>query len=117
MIASRDSLLVARSLIIVVLLVLELFQDGVELVEAVRPETLVVLDPVVDGLERAAVEAVQPPPSVLADGDDIDLAEHPQVLRDLRLGEAERLDEVVHGPLAAGQEVEDLPPPGLRHVE
>jgi hypothetical protein len=36
------------------------------------------------------------------------------VLRDLWLSEAEPADEGVHGQLAPGKQVEDLPPPGLR---
>jgi hypothetical protein len=35
-----------------VLLLLEVFEDGVQLVEALGPRALVVLHPVVDGLER-----------------------------------------------------------------
>jgi hypothetical protein len=37
------------------------------------------------------------------------------VLRDPGLGEAEQANEVVHGSLAAGEDVQDLPPPGFRH--
>ena len=35
------------------------------------------------------------------------------MLGDLGLGQAEGADQVVHRPLAAGQDIEDLPPPGL----
>jgi hypothetical protein len=35
------------------------------------------------------------------------------VLGDLRLAEAERAHQVVDRPLAAGQQIEDLPAPGL----
>ena len=46
---------------------------------------------------------------------EIDLAQDPQVLGDLRLGQPEQLDEIVDRPLALGEEVEDLPPPGFGH--
>ena len=64
-----------------------LVEDGVERVEPLRPGALVALDPVVDGLERprrlagTAVAVPRPgrrPPHV---------SQHPQVLRDLRLGD------------------------------
>ena len=37
------------------------------------------------------------------------------MLGHLRLGEAEQLHEVVDGPFTVGEEIEDLPPPGLGH--
>jgi hypothetical protein len=37
------------------------------------------------------------------------------MLGHLRLRDAELLDEVVHGTLAAGERVQDLPPTGLGH--
>src|SRR3954470_21760662 len=43
----------------IVVLLLEIFQDVVQQLEALRPQPLVALDPVVDGLEREAVEAIQ----------------------------------------------------------
>ena len=68
-----------------------------------------------DGLERVAVQPVQPLASVFAHVDRPHLSEHPQVLGHLRLGQPERPHEVVHGPLAAREGVQDLPPPGLGH--
>jgi hypothetical protein len=69
----------------------------------------------VDGLERTAVQPVQPLPSSFAHVDHSYLSEHSQVLRNLRLGQAEQRDEVVHGAFPAGEDVQDLPPPGLCH--
>jgi hypothetical protein len=37
------------------------------------------------------------------------------VLGHLRLIEAEHVDEVIHGPFPAGEDVQDLPPPRLGH--
>jgi hypothetical protein len=37
------------------------------------------------------------------------------MLRHLRLSESELADEVVHRALAVGEEIQDLPPPRLRH--
>src|SRR5216117_3737830 len=62
------------------LLLLEFLQHDVQLVEPLRPGELVVLHPVVDGLERVAVQPVQPLPSFVTHVDGSDFAEHPQVL-------------------------------------
>ncbi len=66
----------------------EFVQHGVQGVEAVGPQSLVVLDPVVNRLQRRPVEPVEPLPAVLADLDGAHLAQDPQVLGDLRLGES-----------------------------
>ena len=76
---------------------------------------LVVLDPVVDRLQRLAIQPVHPLPPFVSYLRQIHLAKHPEVLGDLRLSQAEQRDEVVHGTLPAGEDVQDLPPPGLRH--
>src|SRR3712207_7954651 len=60
----------------------ELLENGIELVEPLRPRPLVLLDPVVDGLERLALQPVEPLPALVAHVDGADLAEHAQVLRD-----------------------------------
>src|SRR5919198_305894 len=44
-----------------------------------------------------------------------DLAEHPQVLRHLRLREPEHVHELVHRAFAVRENVQDLPPPRFRH--
>src|SRR5262249_16359863 len=76
-------------------------------------EALEVLDPVVDGAEFVAVEAVHAAPAFAHDTDEADLAEDGEVLGDLGLGPAEFGDEpgdVELGPLgpptrfAAGRE-------------
>src|ERR671924_310684 len=97
------------------LLLLEVFEYDIQLPEALRPRALVGLHPVVDGLQRAAVQAIQPLPSVFAHVDRAHLPEHSQVLRYLGLSEAEQRNQVVHGPLAAGEGVDDLTPPRLGH--
>src|SRR5262249_20909881 len=56
-----------------VLLVFEFVQHGIELLEALAPRALVVLDPVVDRLERLAVQPVEPLPPSLAHRDGPDL--------------------------------------------
>src|SRR5215213_2444261 len=96
-------------------LLLEVFEDVVQLVEPLRPQPLEPAHPVVDGLERPAVDPVDPAPSHVADVDRPHLAEHAQVLGHLRLAQPERLDEVVDGALPAGEHVEDLTAAGLRH--
>src|SRR6476469_7202023 len=61
----------------VVVLSLEVFQNGIELLEALAPRLLVLLDPVVDGSQRLAVQPVEPAPAVLAHLDRPLLAQHP----------------------------------------
>src|SRR6185295_5699300 len=68
-----------------------------------------------DRLERVAVEPVEPLPPAFAHVDSADFSENAQVLRDLRLGQPELNHEIVHGALAAGEYVEDLPSPRLGH--
>src|SRR5215211_6529416 len=97
------------------LLLLEVFQNDVEPLEPLRPRALVGLDPVVDGLERVAVEPVEPLPSFATHVDRPHFTEHPQVLGHLWLGQPELAHQVVHGALPPGEDVEDLPPPGLGH--
>src|SRR5918998_4463066 len=88
-------------------------QHAIQPVEPFRPQALVVLHPVVDGLERMAVEPVQPLPSLVTDVDRSHLSEHPQVLGHLWLRQPEQAHQFVHGPLPAGEDVQDLSPPGL----
>src|SRR5215218_1943862 len=101
--------------VISLLLLLEVVEHEIQLVEPLGPRALVVLDPVVDGLERASVEPVQPLPSFVTHINRPHCSKHPQVLGHLRLGEPEHAHQVVHGPLATGEDIEDLPPPGLGH--
>src|SRR5918996_2111155 len=65
---------------------LEFVQHDIQLVEPLGPRALVVLHPVMDGLERLAVEPVQPLPSVFSHVDRPHFSKHPQVLRHLGLG-------------------------------
>src|SRR5262245_59191534 len=94
---------------------LELVEDPVHEAEPGVPGPLEVLDPVVHGLERRAVQPVQPLATLVPHGDEADLPEDPEVLRHLRLTEPEQRHEVVHRPLAVREQVEDLPSPWLRH--
>src|SRR5262249_21255121 len=96
------------------LLFLEFLEHAIELVEALRPGALVGLHPVVDRLQRPAVEAVESLPPRVPHLDGSDFPQHPPAPRDLPPGEAELGDEVVDRALAAGEDVEDLPAPRLR---
>src|SRR6185437_387853 len=102
-----------RVTVISFVLLFEFFQHCIELLEALAPRALVVLHPVVDRPQRLAVQPVQPLPPRLPHLDGSDLPEHAEVLRHLRLGETQGEHEVVHGPLAACEDVEDLPPARL----
>src|SRR5918999_2323853 len=94
---------------------LEFLQHDVQPVESFRPRALVALHPVVDGLERVAVQPVQPLPSFVTHVNRSHFSEHSQVLGHLWLSQPEQPHQVVHGALAAGEDVKDLPPPGLGH--
>src|SRR3712207_9542684 len=73
------------------LLLLEVLQDVVQQLEALRPQPLIALDPVVDGLQRETVDAVQPLPPPVSHLHQSHFPEHAQVLGHLRL--AERSEE------------------------
>src|ERR1039457_2803235 len=98
-----------------VLHVLEFLQHGIQPPETLRPRPLVALHPVVDGLERLAVEPVHPLASLITPLPQPYFPQHPQVLGHQRLRQADQLDEIVHRPFPAGEDVQDLPPPGLGH--
>src|SRR4026208_1744990 len=100
---------------IVFLLLHEVFQHDIQLVEPLRPRALVLLDPIVNGLERVAVEPIEPLAPALAYVDSSAFPAHTQVLRDLRLSESELYDEIIHWTLAAREGVQDLPSPWLGH--
>src|SRR6185436_15434609 len=95
------------------LLSLEVLEHVVETAEPLAPKLLEADDPVVDGLQRLAVDPVQAPPPLVADLHRSHFAEHLEVLGDLRLGEPELLDEVVDGTLPVRERVQDRAPPGL----
>ncbi len=103
------------SVVIPLLLSFEFVQQLVERFEAFLPRPFVGLDPVVDRLQRPAIQPVHPLPPFVAHVHQAHLPKDAQVFGHLWLSQAEQLDEVVHGPLAAGEDVQDLPPPGLRH--
>ena len=68
----------------------------------------VALEPVLDRSERGTVQPVQPAASLGAAADEIDGAQHLEVLRHLRLTEVQLVDEFTDGDLAADQHVEDV---------
>src|SRR5829696_3905486 len=94
---------------------LQFLQHAFHPVEPLRPRTLVLLHPVMDGLERVAVEPVQPLASLVTHVDRPHLSEHSQVLGHLRLRQPEQAHQVIHGTLPAGEDVQDLSTPGLSH--
>src|ERR1041385_4520002 len=59
------------------LLSFEVLQHVVQLSEPLRPGVLVTLHPVVDGLERVAVQPVQPLPSFVSHVDHTHFPQHP----------------------------------------
>jgi hypothetical protein len=99
----------------IVVVLLEFLDHVVHQVEALGHGPLERDQPVRDRPQRPGVQPVEPLPPFVPHPHEPHLAKHPQVLGDERLGQAERLDELRHRPLPAGEQVEDLPPPGLGH--
>src|SRR4051794_22862752 len=78
------------------------------------PEAPEAVEPHVDLLQRPGVHRVQPPGPAGPHGGQAAVPEHPEVLRDGRLGDPElRLDDRADrtgGQLPLGQQLEDPPP-------
>ncbi len=89
-------------------------QLSAEGVEALVPEHPEPVEPHVDLLQRSWVDGVEPTRSGGPDTREPRLSEHPEVLRDRRLGDAElRLDPLGDRPraqLAAGEKLEGTAP-------
>ncbi len=66
-----------------------------------------------DGLQRLGVEPVQPLPALIPHVHRPHLPQHPQVPRDLGLGQAKELHQLVHRALTLGKGVQDLPTAGF----
>src|SRR5215218_8296009 len=62
------------------LLLLEFLQHGIQPAEPLRPRALVVLHPVMNGLERKTVQPVKPLPSFLTHLNRSHFSEYPQML-------------------------------------
>jgi hypothetical protein len=77
--SSVGSVTVAVLLVTVIcsFLPLEVFQHDIQLFEPIGPQTLAVGDPVVNRLERGAVQPVQPLSPLVAYVYDANLAQHP----------------------------------------
>ena len=58
-------------------------------VESLAPEVSERLQPLIDGLQRTGFDGVQTTGALGSDPSEAVLPEHPQVLRDSRLGDAE----------------------------
>jgi hypothetical protein len=78
-------------------------------VEALAPELPVGLQPLLELVQGLRAQGVQAPLAIDPGPDEPGLPQHPKMLRDARLAEAEPEHELVHRPLALPQEVEDVP--------
>ena len=95
------------------LLFFEFLQQVVQGREALVPGSFVVLDPVVDRLERPANQPVHPMPPFVADVHQAHFPQDAQVLGHEWLRQIEKRDKVVHGALPCGKEIQDLAPARL----
>src|SRR5262249_16415205 len=91
------------------LCLLQLLRVLVQSVEALVPELLEPADPLVDRLQTARIEAVQPLFAGTANPYEPDLSEDPQMLGRLRLRHPEVARQGGHRPFAALQQHEDFP--------
>src|SRR5262245_10914789 len=69
--------------------------------------------PVVYRFECLAVRSIQDPPAVAPQGDEVDISEHVQMLRDRRLPQLECLGDFADRPFIGRDELEDLSPTGF----
>src|SRR5437879_9134093 len=109
-----NALRLLASAIIALLLHRKFVEQFVEHVEALVPCPLVPFDPVVHVLERRRVQSIEPLPPIFARLHETNRAENAQVLRDLRLREPERVDQLVDRALPTSERVEYFPASGLR---
>src|SRR5690606_20432701 len=84
-------------------------------VEALRPVLLEAAGPLVDGAQPARVQRVEPLLAGTSVAHEADLAQHLEVLGGARLGHAEPLRDGGRGQLTVPQQLQDVPPPLLRH--
>src|SRR5437899_12883233 len=92
---------------------LQLFQVGIQLVQALFPETAVVLHPVGDLSESARLEPAGPPLRVTAASDQACALEHLQVLGHRGKADIEGLGQVGHRCLARGEARQDRAARGI----
>src|SRR5215475_10952691 len=90
------------------LLSLEFLEVVVHAIQPLVPRLLVFGQPLVERSKARGLQAVEPTTPLRPAGDEPDLAEHPQVLRDLRLGHREVVHDRADRLLASDQRVEDL---------
>lgn len=83
-------------------------------IEALVPEVLVGLDPIVDGLQALVGQRVEPLLPLGPHRDQAHLLQDRQVLGGLGLGEAQQPGDVVDRALALGDQVKDLAPARFR---
>src|SRR4029453_7356719 len=69
--------------------------------------------PVVYRFECLGVRSIQDPPAVAPHGDEVDISEHVQVLRDRRLSQLERLGNFADRSLIGRDKLEDLSTTGF----
>src|SRR4051812_37143730 len=87
------------------------FRLALELLQAERPEPLEELSQLLEALGTRAVEASG---SFAALGHETRLLEYAQMLRDRRAADIEARRDLAGVELAVADQLQDLPPPGLR---
>ena len=83
-------------------------EEDVQALEVALPKTPVALQPSLQLLERGGPQSINAALRVHANVHQSSGAEHPQMLRDLRLAETQAKDQVTDRPRAVAQEFDDL---------
>ena len=86
------------------------FCAGLDPVELMAPELLVIFDPIVHRLKLLGVEAIDAPAAPFAGGDNPNATQYAQVFGDRRLGNPQRMHQGSDLLFATpGEQVDDLP--------
>jgi hypothetical protein len=91
----------------------QFFENGVEALEIALPKALVFLQPHIELAKRRGPQFINAALSVHADFHQSGIAEHAEMFRDLRLAEAQALDQISDGLRPGAQEFDDFEAVGL----
>jgi hypothetical protein len=91
----------------------QFFENGVEALEIALPKALVLLQPHIKRAKRRWPQLINPPLSVHANFHQSGFAENAEMFRDLRLAEAQALDQITDGLRPGAQQFDDFEAVGL----
>src|SRR5258706_3860797 len=92
---------------------LHLVEQGVKTLEIGLPDAAIPLSPSLQLLQRRWAQGIDSTLRVNANVDQAGIAEHAQMLGDLRLAKTEAVDQIADGARAVEQQFDDLEAVGL----